>query len=180
MAALIPVLAIAALYGWSSRDREVEYTKATVDGRRYLVLRRRDAAAAANLLAMVRADLQTLVQHVVRAHPDDPDYARLARNFDPDAISEGAPQAGYTSYTINKVKIVLCIRQSDGSFVPKNVIMYVGIHELAHAMTASIGHTPAFWEHNARLLEAAKSIGVFEDIDFAKSPQSYCGICIRS
>lgn len=181
MAALLPVLAAAALYGYSRNDRDVAYTKATVDGRSYLVLRRRDSPAAANLLATVRRDLETLVAHVVRTDPGDADFARLKKKFDPDAISEGSPGSGYTSYTVDKgARVVLCIRQTNGEFVPKNVISYVAIHELAHIMTSTVGHTPEFWANNARLLQAAKIVGVYVDQDFDKSPQPYCGMHIGS
>lgn len=179
MAALIPVLAAAAVYGMSNRDREVTMQKASVDGRQYLVLRRSDSGAAANLLATVRADLESLIAHVVRANPGDKDYARLARRFDGDAISEGRPNHGYTtSFTIDKARVVLCIRQSNGDFVPRPVVMYVAIHELAHILTKSVGHTDEFWSNNARLVKAAKEIGIYEDQNFDETPVSYCGITI--
>lgn len=178
---MLPVLAAAAVYGMASKDREVKIARASVDGRSYLVLQKPDASSAANLLAMVRGDLDSLVQHVSGADPDDPDFQRLRDKFNPDAISEGSPGSGYTSYTVDKgARVVLCIRQSDGQFVPKNVIMYVAVHELAHIMTNSIGHTPDFWANNARLLKAAKSMGIYHDQNFAESPQPYCGIHIGS
>jgi hypothetical protein len=180
MAAFLPILAAAALYGLSSQNRDVVYTKATVDGRSYLVLRRKDSAAAANLLAMIRRDLESLVAHVAQMDPSDEDFARLAKKFNPDAISEGSPGSGYTSYTVDKASVVMCIRQSSGEFVPKNVIVYVAVHELAHIMTSTVGHTPEFWANNARLLDAAKQIGVYESQDFSKAPQPYCGMHIGS
>jgi hypothetical protein len=180
MAALLPILAAAALYGVSTRNQDVQYTKATVDGRSYLVLKRKDARDAANLLAMVRRDLESLVAHVAKQSPDDSDFARLAKKFNPEAVSEGSPGSGYTSYTIDKASVVLCIRQSSGDFVPKNVIMYVAIHELAHIMTSTVGHTPEFWANNTRLLDAAKQIGIYEPQDFSKTPQPYCGMHIGS
>ena len=179
MAALIPVLAAAAVYGMSSRDREVTMQRASVDGRQYLVLRRPDSSAAANLLATVRADLEALVAHVVRANPRDEGYARLARRFDGDAISEGRPNHGYTtSFTVDKARVVLCVRQTGGEFVPRPVIMYVAIHELAHILTKSTGHTDEFWNNNARLIAAAKAIGIYEDQNFDRAPAPYCGITI--
>lgn len=179
MAALLPVLAAAALYGYTSQNRDVALTKASVDGRKYLVLHRTDAASAANLLATVRSDLVTLIEHVVATHPGDDDIARLKQKFNPDAMSEGAPGSGYTSYTVDKgARVVLCIRQTNGDFVPKNVILYVAIHELAHIMTSSIGHTAEFWSNNSRLLKAAQAIGVYTPQDFSQSPQPYCGMHI--
>lgn len=179
MAALLPVLAAAAVYGMSSRGREVTMQKSSVDGRQYLVLQRPDSAAAANLLATVRADLESLIAHVVRSNPTDAGYARLARRFDGDAISEGRPNHGYTtSFTVDKARVVLCIRQTSGEFVSRPVIMYVAIHELAHILTKSVGHTDEFWNNNARLVKAAKEIGIYEDQNFDETPVSYCGITI--
>ena len=179
MAALIPVVAAAALYGFLASNKEVTYIKSTVDGRMYLVLKRRDAASAANLLAVVRRDLESLVKHMRANFPDDEDVSRLVRKFNPSAISEGSPGSGYTSYTVDKgARVVLCIRQSNGDFVLRNVIVYVAVHELAHIMTSSTGHTPEFWANNSRLLTAAESAGLYTPQDFEQSPQPYCGMHI--
>lgn len=181
MAALVPLVAAAMFYGYATSNGECAYQRSTVDGRQYLVLRRADSAAAANLLAVVRRDLESLVEQVANDHPDDDEAQRLRKKFNPDAISEGSPGSGYTSYTVDKgARVVLCIRQSNGDFVPKNVVMYVAIHELAHIMTSSVGHTPDFWSNNRRLLDAGKAIGVFTPQDFASAPQPYCGMHITS
>jgi hypothetical protein len=42
-----------------------------------------------------------------------------------------------------------------GTFVDKNVCLYVAIHELGHVMTAELGHTDTFWSNNKRLLKEA-------------------------
>lgn len=179
MAALLPFVTMAAIYGYLSSNKEVQYQRATVDSNDYLVIRKDDAPMAANLLAVLRRDLESLVAYLKKNFPDDKDVLRLVQKFNPHAISEGAPGSGYTSYTVDKgAKIVLCIRQSDGSFVPRNVIMYVAIHELAHIMTSSVGHTPEFWANNARVLEAAKSAGLYSPQDWDTAPQPYCGIHI--
>lgn len=181
MAALFPLIGCAALFGAIAKSRqETRYVTASLDGRRYLVSAKyKDTKAAANLLASVRRDLETLVTSVKLRHPDDEDISRLARKFDPDAISEGTPGSGYTSYTVDKgARVVLCVRQSNGDFVQKNVIMHVAIHELAHVMCASVGHTDEFWQAFERLLKEARLAGVYSTQDFAASPQPYCGMTI--
>ena len=181
MAALVPILAAASFYGFMASNRECGYETATVDGQQYLVLKRADSASAANLLAVVRNDLESLVSQMLDEFPDDKDFQRLKDKFNPDAISEGSPGSGYTSYTVDKgAKVVLCIRQSNGDFVPRNVIVYVAVHELAHIMTSTIGHTPEFWSNNSRILLAAKKAGIYTPQDFTNSPQPYCGMHIKS
>jgi hypothetical protein len=176
------VLAIAYAV-FASYSEEVEYQTSKVDGRSYLVQKRGDSKEAADLLASVTKDMVALVRHMVAKFPDDPDVRRLANNFNPAAISEGSATSGYTSYTVDKgVKMVVCVRQDDeaGSFVDKNVILYVAIHELGHVMTAELGHTDTFWSNNKRLLKEAIQEGIYTKTEFAKAPTAYCGIEIKN
>ena len=54
-------------------------------------------------------------------------------------------------------------------------MMFVAIHELAHLMTKSIGHTAEFWDNMRFLLKEGIKIGVYVKQDFNKSPVEYCG-----
>lgn len=172
---VIILLYIRQYYG------EVEYAKSTIDGRKYLVRKLPDAQHAADVLARLNAKLTRLVNHTVAKFPDNPEAARLFQNFSPDALSEGGTEVGYTSYSVNKgEKIVMCLRQKDESFVDENILVYVAVHELGHLMTDEIGHTDKFWSNFRWLLQEAMAIGVYERVDFAREPQSYCGISITS
>ncbi len=173
--------AIAVMY-FTRRFGEVMYVRSTVDNRRYLVRKLPDARDAADMLARLNHDLMTLVQHMMAKYGRTrTDVQQLYKNYDPEAISEGGVEHGYTSYSVNKgEKIVLCIRQKDNAFVTHNVVMYVAIHELAHLMTHEIGHTDLFWANFKFLLQEAIKIGVYNYQDFANDPQPYCGIEITS
>jgi hypothetical protein len=151
------------------------------DNRKYIVRRMPDAKEAAERLARVNKHMHNIVHHMLAKHPSDESVLRLYNNFNPDAISEGGAEVGYTSYSVNKgEKIVLCIRQSNGQFVDHNVIMYVAIHELAHLMTKEIGHPTVFWDNFKRLLQEAIDLKIYTKTDFARSPTPYCGITITS
>ena len=56
--------------------------------------------------------------------------------------------------------------------------MFVAIHELAHLMSKSIGHTTEFWDNMRFLLEKGIEIGIYNHIDYSKKPEDYCGIKI--
>jgi hypothetical protein len=177
------LVAAAILYALVSDDGPVEFVRSQEDGREYLVHKRPDAARAADLLASVVRDLKALVEHMDAKFPDDAEVRLLVQRFDPAAVSEGSATSGYTSYTVDKgAKLVVCVRQNDeaGTFVDKNVIMYVAIHELAHIMTASVGHDTHFWTNNRRLLKEAMVLGLYVKQDFASAPAPYCGIDIKS
>ena len=160
---------------------EVEYVRSTMDNREYLVRNLSDKQQAANLLADVTKSMQKLVHHMMAKYPEDSNVQRLYSNFNPDAISEGSADSGYTSYSVNKgEKIIICIRQKDGAFVDKNTIVYVAVHELGHLMTKDVGHTDTFWNNFKLLLNEAMDMGLYTKTDYSADPQDYCGIKITS
>jgi Protein of unknown function DUF45 len=162
-------------------NSEVEYVKSSVDGRSYLVLSRPDKQEAADYIADINRSVVKLIKHMKAKHPDDPEYDKLYRTFDPNKVSEGSPDSNYTSYTINKSSMVMCIRQTDMSFVDKNVVLYVVIHELAHVkLTHEIGHTPKFWEQFKELLTEAIAMGLYKKTNYKEKPAAYCGIVLNS
>ena len=161
---------------------EVEYVVSSIDKRRYLVRKLPDRKAAADCLARLNRTLTELVRHMVAKYPDNADVLRLHENYNPEALSEGGTEIGYTSYSVNKgEKIVMCIRQpSDNAFVDDNILVYVAVHELGHLMTSDVGHTDKFWSNFKWLLREAVKLGLYEKMDFANSPEPYCGIKISS
>jgi hypothetical protein len=160
---------------------EVEIVRAKTDGRRYIVRKLADRQEAAELLARINVKLLRLVHHMVARFPRDAGVGRLHANFNPEALSEGGTEVGYTSYSVNKgEKIVMCLRQQTDAFVDENVLVYVAVHELGHLMTDEVGHTPAFWDNFKRLAAEAIDIGVYVKVDFQNDPKPYCGISISS
>jgi hypothetical protein len=59
------------------------------------------------------------------------------------------------SYTINKHKMHLCVKDQGGDYYDDNMLVYVGLHELAHVLCDEIGHTPKYWAIFDKLLEKA-------------------------
>lgn len=161
---------------------EVEYVKSKIDNRTYLVRKLADKQKAADKLAEINKNNIKLIKHLLEKHPNNNDIKRLYSNYNPDSISEGSSESGYTSYSINKgEKIILCIRQKKtNEIIDTNIIMYVTIHELAHLMTNEIGHTKMFWDNFKFILQEAVNINVYNKVDFAKEPVKYCGIKITS
>ena len=183
---IIFVMAVIILMFIQNHYGEVDYVTSKMDGRKYLVRNLSDAQQAADLLADINADLVKLVRHMSAKYASDKtlkDYVKaLSDNYNPNAVSEGSPDSGYTSMTINKgEKLILCIRHSNKTFVDKNVVMYVAIHELAHIMTFNeTGHTKLFWDNFKILLNEAIDIGSYNRIDYGSKPADYCGIKITS
>lgn len=107
----------------------------------------------------------------------DTDIKRLIKNYDTDSISENTPNSTYTSYSENKgQKIVFCIRSKPGDvLVDLNTMMFVGLHELAHLMTDSIGHDKDFWDNFRILLRIGIGMNQYTCQEFNVESKDYCG-----
>ena len=122
-----------------------------------------------------------IVQIMEVEYPNDKRVNRLVKKFRPQKISESVSGTKYTSYSVNKgEKIVFCIRTKDEeqNLINLNTLMFVAIHELAHVMTVSIGHTEEFWNNMRFILKVAIRKGIYKRQDFRKNPQPYCGTTI--
>ena len=171
----------AVTFGIQKLFSEVDTVKSAVDGRRYIVQDLPDKLEAADRLAKINSNCLQLIQRLRERHPGDPRIESLARRYNPDNVSEGSADSGYTSYSVNKgQKLVICIRHKDQRFADINDVMYVVIHELAHLATNEIGHTKAFWANFRFLLDEATLNGIYSFVDYKNSPKPYCGITLTS
>jgi hypothetical protein len=59
-----------------------------------------------------------------------------------------------------------------------NTLMFVALHELTHLMTESIGHKQEFWNNFKFMLKHASEEGIYDPVDYSKSPTDYCGLMI--
>lgn len=178
---VVAILLIVLAFYFKRKTGEVVYVTAARDGRQYLCLKLPNRQEAAERLADLTDRMQRLVRHMMAVSPEDTSVMQLYTNFDPDAMHEGSHTNGYTSFSVSKGEsITLCIRQTDDSFVDTNTVMYVGVHELGHLMSATVGHDQTFWDNFKRLLAEAIKIGVYARVDFATNPEPYCGIKITS
>ena len=79
---------------------------------------------------------------------------------------------GDKSYTINKQKIFLCLKDQYGKYYPDMQLKYVLLHEISHTICESVGHTEEFNHIFDVLLREAISLGIY-DKDF-EIIQDYC------
>lgn len=178
---LLILLAIG-LYGYTHIEHltnEITYVKSNIDNREYLVRNLPDKQKAADILATIRNKLESICESMKKKYPDDDAVERMNKKFNADNITEAGKNNQYTSYSVNKgEKIVFCIRQKNKTedLVDINTITFVAIHELAHIMTKSVGHTEEFWSNFKRLLKEAVALDVYKRENYTKNPKEYCGI----
>ena len=180
MAALLSVGVIGSTIALNKQNKnsEVTYVKSKHNNKSYLVRNVEDKQQAADLLARIATNLQLIVDDVYENDPDRDGSSRMKRKYNMDNISESEPGSKYTSYSVNKgEKLVFCLRSKDDKqkLSDLNLMMFVAIHELAHIMTKSVGHTDEFWENMRYLLKRAMRLNIYKRHDFKNNPRSYCG-----
>lgn len=155
------------------------------DGRHYQMQNLPNKEDAVRLMAGIHGNLVKLVESY-KAEPAllaDPPVARLVARFQSDVFVENDMQSADTSYSENKgQKIVVCLRDKTKPptypLIDQNTIMFVMLHEMAHLMTETIGHTQEFWTNFRRILEDAVKVGVYTPVNYASRPTPYCGMTI--
>jgi hypothetical protein len=149
-----------------------------VDGNTYCVRERGKLELAVDLLAEATKNMKKLVKYMEQKHSSNPAVKRLVENFNPDKISETLPTSEHTAYSENKgEKMAFCLNEDKQGtrLIDLSTLTFVAIHELAHLMTESIGHKEEFWDNFKFLLKNAKESGIYEPVDYSKSPVQYCG-----
>ena len=161
------------------KNKDILQITSKIDGREYIVRKLPDGREAAERLANINKKVILLIGSL--KEKDREGISMLKDNFNPDQLSETGLGAKYTSYSVNKwEEIAICVRQPDNTFIDDNTVMFVVIHELAHVMTKSVGHTQEFWDNMAYLLERAEELNIYVPKNYKESPVDYCGMEINT
>lgn len=174
-------IALALLYNRGPQKTTDVQSKS--DGRTYSVQNLPDKQEACERMAKIRANLEKLVNNY-KDDPSamaDPRVKILVERFNPHSMIENDIDASTTSYSENKGEtIVVCLRDKRPPypFVDENTVMFVLLHEMAHLMTTTIGHTPEFWTNFKRILQDAVQVGIYTPVNYAREPTPYCGMMI--
>lgn len=155
------------------------------DGQQYEMQNLPNKEKATELMSAIRGNLVKLHEYY-KTTPNvaqDPGVRRFVERFSPDVFVENDMQSADTSYSENKgQKIVVCLRDKTKTpeypLIEKNTIMFVMIHEMAHLMTETIGHTQEFWNNFKRMLHDAVQLGIYQPVNYAQQPTPYCGMTI--
>ena len=174
------------------------YVTSTIDNRQYLVNNKKDKQQSADTLARLTKNLKKFIECLVeKKNKNKNKYKkeqqqgidRLNKNFNPDNVIENVGSiedifSNSTSYSLNKGKqIVFCIRSKETNKIHNdNLLMFVGLHELGHLMSSSIGHTKEFWANFKFLLQEAIDCGQYQykNNHFKETPTEYCGVTIAN
>ena len=89
-----------------------------------------------------------------------------------DVLNEISLFKGDKSYTINKEKVYLCLKNKDGEYYSLNNLLYVLLHEISHVLSTTIGHDKNFNNIFDAILKKASEMKIYDP----KIPmdQNYC------
>jgi predicted metal-dependent hydrolase len=173
----------ALAYATTRGPKNLVEARSTKDNNVYRVQNLPDKQEACERMAEIRGNLDKLIEHYKDdpASVADPRINVMITRFRPENMCENDIDADSTSYSENKGdKIVVCLRDKAKPYrlVDCNTVMFVILHEMAHLMTTTVGHTPEFWANFRRILQDAVQIGIYRQVNYAKSPTPYCGMTI--
>ena len=155
------------------------------DGKTYEIQNLPNKEEAVKRMAAICASLTKLRNYYAsdKGLSADPPVARFLARYQPDSFVENDMSSADTSYSENKgQKIVVCLRDKTKPpsypLIDQNTVMFVMLHEMAHLMTETIGHTQEFWTNFKRMLHDAVKIGIYSSVNYAQKPTPYCGMTI--
>ena len=76
-------------------------------------------------------------------------------------LNEISVRSGNKSYTINKEKVYICLKDENNNYYDENMLMYVILHELSHVICDEIGHTDKFHRIFDEILDRATQKGIY-------------------
>jgi hypothetical protein len=176
---------------------ETLYIESDLDKRKYIIRRGNTKGdtylkESANTLAEINKRITKLVDHLKVKYEKDPGknyfIKKLAENYNSYILSEGAVDDRYTTYTIDKKDMHICLRTRDRveNVYDINLLMYVILHELGHLCNydkngfAIQGHGEEFRQIFKLLIIEAIRLNLYSYIDYSETPQEYCGIVIST
>ena len=179
---LVILFIIIIIYFYYNSDyTQLKCVISDVDGVKYCVRKRSDLKKSADVLANVNVRLKKLVDHMYKKYPNKDNVKRLKNKFNPNKIKEILPTSKHVAYSENKgEKLAFCVnKERNGSeLIDINTLTFVAIHELAHIMTVSIGHTKEFWDNFKFALKESEIIKIYKPVDYSKTPTTYCSMDI--
>jgi hypothetical protein len=188
---LIVIFIIYKIYAYT----EIHYQKG-IDGKTYAIRLTNKSEQfyqeSANQLAEINKRIEQLIKHLDEKFKNDDSknyfIKKLKESYSHDILSEASIDSRYTTFTIDKSEMHICLRSRDSheKMYNINTLMYVVLHELGHLCNYNkqgnpiMGHGIEFKRIFKFLTEEAIKINIYEDQEFDNKPSEYCNIIINS
>ena len=153
--------------------------KTRADNNKIYYTQKKNSEIAANKLAKIDKFLSKLTKKLLEENKDN---IMIQKNLKKNLIIKELPKnSNHVAYIVNKTKLHVCLRNKNDKFINQyNRIYFVVMHELAHKITKSIGHTDEFWDNFKLIIKTAIKHKLYTYRDYYNNPVEYCGININS
>jgi hypothetical protein len=196
----ITVLLLMMLMYMQAQPVNKSAMRSDIDGKDYKVINYFDEQEkAADMLAYINENNQALIafmnaRYITKELPvnKDPEWmdhyakltGRLISRYKPEVLTENdPPDPQNTSWTENKGEVLtMCIREKEtgnNEFHRLNLLIFVGVHEMAHIASIEYGHDDEFWFNFRCLLQEAVELGIYDPVDYSANPVNYCSLDIN-
>jgi len=140
--------------------------------------RKEDKEIAVEKLVKIDKFLEELVSHIKEENSTDEFIQKkLNKEF---VIKEVPKNSKSIGYTINKNALYICMRNNYGFEENYNRMYFVVMHELAHIITKSVGHTDEYWNNYKMVIKTAIKHKLYTYENYYDEPVKYCGKMINS
>ena len=138
-----------------------------------------NANIAAEKLENIDNFIMKLKTHLLNDHKNHKlIQQKLNKNI---TIKEIPANSKHVAYILNKTVLHVCLRNKNGSFIEQyNRIYFVVMHELAHMITKTRGHTEEYWNNYKLIIKTAIKYKLYKYKNYYNNPVEYCGIDINS
>lgn len=177
-------------------NNEISYVKSDIDNKFYIIRNGNKSQKylkdSANTLAIINERIIKLITHLENKYdiykPENHFILKLKQNYNAGLLSEAAYDNRFTTFTIDKQDIHICLRTRNEheELYDIDILMYVVLHELAHLCNYDkdgnpiTGHGKEFKYIFRIFVVESINIGIYKYINFIKTPKEYCGIVINS
>ena len=97
-----------------------------------------------------------------------------AERVSPGITNECSISSGDSTYTLNKKKIYILLKDDNRNYYNFSTLFYALLHEIAHVLCPDIGHTSMFFYIFNGLLKKAFYLGLYRgNVD-----RNYCRECV--
>jgi hypothetical protein len=193
---IVVVLIIILLYYASLIQKETVIIKSEIDNNSYIIRSGKKSKKylidSANTLGIINKRVEKLITHLKEKYNTNDNnnlfIEKLIDNYNPSILSEAAIDNRFTTFTVDKRDMHICLRTRDKKEELYNIdiLMYVVLHELAHLCNYDndgnpiIGHGAEFKKIFRLLVIESMNIGIYKYTNYITSPVEYCGIIINS
>lgn len=195
----IVIIILVLYFIWISyfKYEENVYVVSDIDNNTYLIRRGKNKSQdflknSANTLADINKRVLTLINKLDDKSKIEPQkyyfVKYLKKRYNASKLSEAAYDPKYTTYTINKDEMHVCLRTRDTNenLYDVNLLMYVILHELAHMGNYDnnndpiIGHGDEFKNIFNILVTESIQMNLYIYQNYREKPVEYCGIILNS